>query len=320
MRLWASTLLLLGSAWFALGEAAAQSTATYEVTFETSWSATTHPDGFPPNPHFSGLIGATHDSTATFWAEGETASTGIKNMAETGSKSVLSSEVEIAIKLGRAEAVLSGGGISPSPGSRRLTFSLSEAYPLVTLVSMLAPSPDWFVGVRGLLMREQDAWVDTLVVDLFTYDAGTDSGTTYTASNQATNPPQPIVKIETVPFLVNAAVPPVGTFTFILQSVVATAVEADLPELPQTHLLSAAYPNPFTPQTEFALTLRRAQHVRVALYDLTGRRVDTLFEGFLQAGTPHRFTIEGGDLPSGVYVYRVLGESFADSRAVVLMR
>ena len=322
MRIPASILLMLGTTWLALGgEVAAQSTATYEVTFESSWSATTHPDGFPSNPHFSGLIGGTHDATATFWAEGETASTGIKNMAETGSKSALGSEVDIAIKRGSAEAMLSGGGISPSPGVRRLTFSLSEAYPLVTLVSMLAPSPDWFVGVGGLRLLEQGAWVDTLVVDLFTYDAGTDSGTTYTAANQATNPPQPIAKIETVPFLVNAEVPPVGTFTFILQSVEEpTAVEEPLSDLPETHLLSAAYPNPFTPQTVFTLIVRRSQHVRLALYDLTGRRVDMLFEGFLQAGTPHRFTIQGNDLPSGVYVYRVVGEGFSDSRAVVLMR
>ena len=322
MRHWASILLGLGAVWFVFGdEAAAQSTATYEVTFASSWSATTHPDGFPSNPHFSGLIGGTHDSTATFWAEGETASLGIKNMAETGSKTALRSEVDRAIEFGTAEAVLDGGGIGTSPGMRQLTFSLSEPYPLVTLVSMLAPSPDWFVGVGGLSLREQDAWVDTLVVELFTYDAGTDSGTSYAAANQATNPPQPIAKIETAPFLVNAAVVPVGTFTFILQNIIEpTAVEEERPELPDTHVLSAAYPNPFTPQAAFTLTVRRSQNVRIALYDLTGRRVDTLFEGFLQAATPHRFTIQSRDLPSGVYVYRVVGEGFSDSRKVVLVR
>ena len=197
---------------------------TYEVTFESTWSATTHPDGFPSNPHFSGLIGATHDSTVTFWKEGETASTGIKNMAETGSKTALTAEVDDAIQQGRAEAVLSGGGISLSPGVRQLTFTISADYPLVTLVSMLAPSPDWFVGVAGLSLLEQGQWVDTLTVDLFTYDAGTDSGTTYSAANQATNPPEVIAKIETAPFVVNTEVPPVATFTFILERVVTAAL------------------------------------------------------------------------------------------------
>ncbi len=313
---------MLGAAWLASGgEAAAQSTATYAVTFESSWSAATHPDGFPSNPHFSGLIGATHDSTATFWAMGETASTGIKNMAETGSKTALRSEVNAAIQAQSAEALLDGSFIGRSPGSVSLTFTISEAYPLVTLVSMLAPSPDWFVGVGGLSLLEQGAWVDTLTVDLFVYDAGTDSGTTYAAANQATDPPRPIAKIETAPFLINDQVLAVGTFTIVLQNVDApTGIDNNLPDLPETHLLSAAYPNPFTPQTAFTLTVRRSQNVRIALYDLTGRRVDTLLDGFLNAGTLHHFKIKGNDLPSGVYVCRVVGEDFADSRAVVLVR
>ena len=320
MKSLASTLVLLGAAWLALGgEAAAQSTATYEVTFEGLWSATTHPQGFPPNPHFSGLIGATHDSTVTFWAMGEAASTGIKNMAELGTKNALRDEVNAAIQQGSAEAVLDGSFIGRSPGVVRLTFNLSEAYPRVTLVSMIAPSPDWFVGVGGLSLLAQGGWIDTLTVDLFVYDAGTDSGTSYTASNQATNPSEPIARIETVPFLINDQVPAVGTFTFVLQDV-ATAVEDDLPDLPETHVLSGAFPNPFTPQTAFSLTVRRSQNVRIALYDLTGRRVDTLFDGLLQAGTPHRSMIESNGLPSGVYVYRVVGEGFSDSRAVVLVR
>ena len=58
----------------------------------------------------------------------------------------------------------------------------------------------------------------------------------------------------------------------------------------------------------------------VDLFDLTGRRVDTLFEGLLQTGTAHPFTIRAADLPSGVYVYRVAGEVFNDSRTVVLIR
>ena len=318
MKPLAPILLLLGATWLVHGEVAAQSIATYEVTFQSSWSASTHPQNFPSNPHFSGLIGAAHDSTVVFWAAGELASLGIKNMAETGSKTALTGEVDAAIQAGSAEAVLSGGGIGSSPGVRRLTFALSENYSLVTLVSMLAPSPDWFVGVTGRSLWENGEWIDTLTVDLFTYDAGTDSGTNYTSANQVTNPAEPIAKIETGAFLVDNEVPPVATYTFVLQGVEQpTAVEADLPDVPATHILSAAYPNP-SPQSAFTLTVRRPQHVRIDLYDLTGRRVDTLYEGFTQAGTLRRFTI--ADVPSGVYLYRAVGEDFADSKAVVLVR
>ncbi len=320
MKLLPSILLLLGATWFFHDiEAVAQGAATYEVTFLSSWSATTHPQDFPSSPHFSELIGATHDSTVAFWTVGELASPGIKNMAETGSKTALRSEINVASGNASAETLLDGGGITPTSGSVSLTFSISETYPLVMLVSMLAPSPDWFVGVAGLSLRAESGWIDTLTVDLFTYDAGTDSGTTYAAANQATDPPQPITKIETGLFLVNEEVPPVARFTFVLQSVEQPTLIEEAPALLATHVLSAVYPNP-SPQAAFTLTVRHPQHVRIDLFDLNGRRVDTLYEGFLQAGTSRRFTIGGKDLPSGVYLYRVVGEDFADSRAVVLVR
>ncbi len=218
-RLIAIPALAFGLIVFSGYEARAQGTATYRVTFTATWSADTHPQDFPPNPHFSGLIGATHNSAVVFWAPGELASLGIKNMAELGNKSALTSEVRQAMDAGTADQVLDGGSIGSSPGSRRMTFEIKPEYPLVTLTSMIAPSPDWFVGVRGLALLENRNWVDSLTIDLFVYDAGTDSGPTFTSPNQPTNPPELIARIETGPFLVAGSVRAVGTFTFELQSV-----------------------------------------------------------------------------------------------------
>ena len=82
---------------------------TYKVTFNTTWSEETHPDDFPSNPHFSGLIGASHNEKVTFWKEAELASPGIKNMAETGSKNPLNTEITNAILGGTAFKLISGG-------------------------------------------------------------------------------------------------------------------------------------------------------------------------------------------------------------------
>ena len=184
---------------------------SYDVVFESTWSAATHPTSFPANAHFSGLIGATHGPGASFWSVGSLASDGIKEMAELGSKSPLDSEVQAAIQAGLAVGLLSGGGVGVSPGSVSLTFDVSADFPLVTLVSMIAPSPDWFVGVSALPLFEEGAWVDRVVVDLLAYDAGTDSGTAYTSPNQPTQPKVDITQITASPF--NLATP-VGTFTF----------------------------------------------------------------------------------------------------------
>ncbi len=191
----------------------AQSTATYRMTFESVWSADTHPVGFPPNPHYSPLIGAAHSASASLWEVGSLASPGIEQMAETGGTSQLRSEINGLIGDGTARSVLSGAAIN-SPGSTSFTFDLTEDHALVSLVTMVAPSPDWFVGVSGLDLREGGAWVAERVVELYAYDAGTDSGASYTSPNQNTNPAEAIVRLEESPFVVGGALTPLGTFTF----------------------------------------------------------------------------------------------------------
>lgn len=191
------------------------SVATYTVTFTATWSAATHPESFPTSAHFSGLIGATHDARVTFWAPNALASPGMQAMAELGAKTPLDTEVATAIAAGTARDTLSGGAVARSPGSVALDFEIAATHPQVTLVTMIAPSPDWFVGVAGLPLLVNDAWVDTLEVELRGWDAGTDDGAAYISPNAPSNPHVPIAPLETGPFLVNGEVPILGTFTFV---------------------------------------------------------------------------------------------------------
>ncbi|MEM8963259.1 MAG: spondin domain-containing protein [Acidobacteriota bacterium] len=194
----------------ALGQAT--DTATYSVRFQATWSPSSHPVSFPPNPHFSGLIGGVHNADAVIWRQGGIASTGIERMAEVGAQSPLDNEVEALISAGQARQVIRGGGLANSPGGVSTSFTASLDHPLVSLVSMLAPSPDWFVGVSGLSLLEGGDWVEQKVVSLYTWDAGTDSGTNYTSSDFNTSPKQPITRLTTGPFTNNDT--PVGRFTF----------------------------------------------------------------------------------------------------------
>ncbi|MCP3918487.1 MAG: hypothetical protein GY711_23320 [bacterium] len=184
----------------------------YEVRFDATWSAQTHPGAYPGGAHFSGPIGGTHGGATHFWEEGELASPGIESMAETGSQSALRNEVEAAIAAGLAGQVVSGGGIN-SPGSRTISFPATEEFSAITLVTMIAPSPDWFVGVDGLDLRAGGQWADGLVVELLAWDSGTDSGTSFNSPNQDTNPAEPIHLITGGPF---TGSDPLGTFTFTL--------------------------------------------------------------------------------------------------------
>ena len=61
---------------------------------------------------------------------------------------------------------------------------------------MIAPSPDWFVGVSGVsLLDAANEWRQSHVVDLFPYDAGTEDGTEFSLSNPDTNPQGVITSI-----------------------------------------------------------------------------------------------------------------------------
>ena len=94
-------------------------------------------------------------------------------MAERGQQATLLSEIAPAITNGTAQLQLAGGGIGTSPGSVSLTFpqAMRRDFPLVTLVSMIAPSPDWFVGVDSLNLIENGCWVTNKVVTLYGFDA-----------------------------------------------------------------------------------------------------------------------------------------------------
>jgi hypothetical protein len=192
----------------------AASTARYQVSFESTWSRETHPIDFPPDAHFSPLVGGTHSSRVRFWAPGATASAGIQAMAERGRTSPLDSEVQAAISAGTAAGVILGGAIARSPGDARAEFEIQRDHPLVTLVTMVAPSPDWFVGVDSLSLVEAGDWVAEKVATLEPWDAGTDSGATYAAADLATQPRGVIRRLDGHPVSPGASVTPFGTFRF----------------------------------------------------------------------------------------------------------
>ena len=185
--------------------------ATYEVTFDATWSAQTHPSAFPPNAHFSPLIGGTHHAGYSLWAPGALASPGVETMAETGATGGIAVEVNAAISAGTAGELIVGPDVPISPGVAVTTFSVTDVHSLVSLTTMIAPSPDWFVGVHDVDLFAGGAWIDELELPLFAYDSGTDSGTNFLSSNSDTNPPDPIALQTGGPFTGSVAL---GTFTF----------------------------------------------------------------------------------------------------------
>lgn len=107
---------------------------------------------------------------------------------------------------------------------------------------------------------------------------------------------------------------------FLLLAMPAQAQSRSEGTPPSSYVLSAAYPNPFNPRTSFNLTVQDRQEVRVEIYNLLGQPVKRLFQGVMEAGETRTFHFEAGELPSGIYLYRVQGQRFTATRQVTLLK
>jgi hypothetical protein len=81
----------------------------------------------------------------------------------------------------------------------------------------------------------------------------------------------------------------------------------------------SAYPNPFNPSTTIRFELPTAMHVRLIVYDMSGREVRSLVDEPRAAGV-HEVRFGGAELSSGVYVYRFQAGDFIQTRRLILLK
>lgn len=195
--------------------------AIYEVTFQGTWTKATHPTDYPegsslnPNAaHFSGVIGAAHNPSYFIFKEGAMATPGLMMLSHKGSHSPLDEELKAARAAGNAAETFETGVFFDVTAPNTATFEVSDRFPLVSLVAMIAPSPDWFVGVANLDLKENGRWVDGKTVEAFAWDSGTYEGTTYKVDEKPSDPKQPIAMSSAPPFQADGRKPPIATLTF----------------------------------------------------------------------------------------------------------
>lgn len=243
-----------------------QSVATYNIKFTNYWNAADHNGGnaLPGNAHWSDLVGANHNSNVTFAQAGGIATTGVENIAELGAWSVFrTNDVQDALDANNAEQFINAGDLFLNVGTEiNFTVQMSEDYPLLTLLSMIAPSPDWLIVVNSLDLRSGGIWQNSLTMDLYPYDAGTEEGSTYSLENAATSPQDVITNISGVaPFNMEK----VAQLTINLDSVLSSS------EVPALENISI-YPNP----SKGNVTISNIQNMdleKIEVYNVLGSLV-----------------------------------------------
>ena len=98
-----------------------------------------------------------------------------------------------------------------------------------------------------------------------------------------------------------------------------TVTNTENEELPAEVTLSPNYPNPFNPETTIRYALPQAGEVRLVVYDLLGHEVAILVEGSKPAGD-HTVRFGAGNLPSGLYVYRLQAQDKTIVRTMILVK
>ncbi len=95
---------------------------------------------------------------------------------------------------------------------------------------------------------------------------------------------------------------------------------ADPQEIPQEYRLSQNYPNPFVSFTKILYDLPIDDYVKICVFDILGREVAVLTDGFKSAGKNYVAHFNGNQFPSGIYFYRIETSSFTFTRKMVLIK
>src|SRR5438045_5679069 len=169
--------------------------AIYQLTFQGTWTAATHPTDYPKGgtlslggAHFSGLIGAPHSAKYHLFKEGALATPGLELVSHKGSKSPLDDELRAAAAAGNAGTLFDTGVFLDVTSPKSVTFEVSDKFPLVSVVAMIAPSPDWFLGVSDLDLKDTGSWADKKPEQAIGWDSGTDEGATYAPEERPAGP------------------------------------------------------------------------------------------------------------------------------------
>ena len=82
--------------------------------------------------------------------------------------------------------------------TRTMVITAKDMYSKVSVIAMIAPSPDWFVGVDSVELCGNDGkWKESVsAISLPAWDAGTDSGTMFVTADVETTP-KDVVKLIT---------------------------------------------------------------------------------------------------------------------------
>lgn len=106
---------------------------------------------------------------------------------------------------------------------------------------------------------------------------------------------------------------------FILKIVNPISVRQIHEQIINEYKLSQNYPNPFNPVTNIKFSIPKSGNVMLRVYDMLGKEIDNLYNGYLKAGTYNAF-FDANNLSSGIYFYVLKTNSFTERKKMVVLK
>jgi hypothetical protein len=90
-------------------------------------------------------------------------------------------------------------------------------------------------------------------------------------------------------------------------------------EIPVEYKLKQNYPNPFNPSTNIRFALPKSGFVKLVVFDVLGREVETLVNEKHFPGT-YEVTFDGSNYPSGIYFYRLTTDLYNETKKMLMIK
>ena len=116
-----------------------------------------------------------------------------------------------------------------------------------------------------------------------------------------------------------AAVDLAGEYAYSDTQTIYFDTKLDVVDIPDEFCLYGNYPNPFNPSTTISIGLPVAETIELSVYDINGRFVRQLARGYYPAGT-YQFEFDASDIPSGIYIYKLVAGDFTANSKMLLIK
>ena len=109
---------------------------------------------------------------------------------------------------------------------------------------------------------------------------------------------------------------------FIFDNFVLNAIPTSVSvseQLPNDFALEQNYPNPFNPSTQINFNVANRSNVKLTVFDILGREVATLVDKEMMPGK-YNVVFDAGDLPAGIYFYKIQAGKYSQTNKMILLK